>query len=122
MMSNSDKETMNQNGRSIFYHRTTPKNAHSIVASGFTNGAGHFLNNRTWTGVWLSSKPLDNAFESGGDALLMVKLDIPERQLARWEWTTEGRSDRGWLIPASLVNSCMTIEMVDRLDLLPVAA
>jgi hypothetical protein len=118
MISNNGRESMKQNARSIFYHRTTAENARSIIESGFRNSARYFLNNRTWTGVWLSSRPLD----TGDDALLMVRLALPEQQLARWEWTAEGRSYREWLIPAQLINGVMTVALVNQLDLLPVAA
>ena len=122
MISNNGRESMKQNARSMFYHRTTAKNARSILESGFRNSVGYFLSNRTWTGVWLSSRPLDTANDGADDALLMVRLDIPEQQLARWEWTAEGRSHREWLIPAQLINGVMTVALVDQLDLLPVAA
>ena len=122
MISNNGRESMKQNARLIFYHRTTAENARSIIESGFSNSLGYFLSNRTWTGVWLSSRPLDSGDYGEDDALLMVRLDIPEEQLARWEWTAEGRSYREWLIPAQLINGVMTVVLVDQLDLLPVAA
>lgn len=122
MTSRNGKESMKQNGRVIFYHRTTAETAHSIMKSGFMNSAGYFQSNRTWTGVWLSARPLDTHDDDEGNALLMVKLDIPERQLARWEWTAEGRPYREWLVPAEVVNKSMSVEMVEQLDLSPVAA
>ena len=122
MTSHNSKKSMKQNGRLIFYHRTTAENAHSIMEGGFMNSAGYFLNNRVWTGVWLSARPLDTDDGAEGDTVLMVKLDIPEHQLARWEWRAEGRRYREWLIPAQLVNNCMAVEMVYQLDLSPVAA
>src|SRR5712691_11387566 len=118
MISNNGRESMKQNARLIFYHRTTAENARSIIESGFSNSLGYFLSNRTWTGVWLSSRPLDSGDYGEDDALLMVRLDIPEEQLARWEWTAEGRSYREWLIPAQLINGVMTVVLVDQLDLL----
>ena len=83
---------MKQNGRFIFYHRTNAHNAHAIIESGFRNSTGHFLNNRIWTGAWLSSIPVDSEQGAADDALLLVKLDIDDRELARWEWAAEGRT------------------------------
>ena len=113
---------MKQNGRFIFYHRTNADNGRAIVDSGFKNSSGYFMNNRIWTGVWLSSIPVDSEPLVAGDTLLMVKLDIDERELSRWEWAGEGRSSREWLLPAPIVNCRATVEMVDQLDVSPVAA
>ena len=113
---------MKQNAGLICYHRTTAENAQAIVERGFKNSAGYFLSNRTWSGVWLSARPLDIRADGEGDHLLMIRLDIPEPQLARWEWTAEWQSYREWLIPAELINGFMTVTLVDQLDLLSVAA
>jgi hypothetical protein len=75
-----------------------------------------------WTGVWLSARPLNKSDVPEADTLLMVKLDISERELARWEWTAEGRSFREWLIPAKVINQRMSVEVVDLLDSSTVAA
>ena len=107
---------MEQNGRFIFYHRTTAEDARSIIESGFRNSSGYFLSNRTWTGVWLSSIPVDSEHGAEGDALLIVKLEIDEHELARWEWAAEGRTYREWLIPANLINRCARVELVDQMD------
>jgi hypothetical protein len=113
---------MKQNGRFIFYHRTSPTIAREIVESGFRNRSGYFMGNRTWTGVWLSSVPVDSQLDAQDEALLMVKLKVDEKELSRWEWTAEGRSHREWLIPAALINKCATVEMVDQMDTSTVAA
>jgi hypothetical protein len=113
---------MKKNRRVIFYHRTNAENAREIVESGFTNSSGYFLSNRIWTGVWLSSVPVDG--EGAGDdaALLMVKLNLKDSELSKWEWASEGRPYREWLIPAGIVNKCATVEMIDQLDTSFVAA
>ena len=111
---------MKQNGRFIFYHRTNADNARGIIDSGFKNSSGYFMNNRIWTGVWLSSIPVES--EASADALLMVKLEIDGRELSRWEWSGEGRSYREWLLPANIINRCATVEMVNQLDFSAVAA
>ena len=113
---------MKQNVGLILYHRTTAENARAIMESGFKNSSGYFLSNRTWSGVWLSARPLDTRDDGEDDNLLMIRLDIPEQQLARWEWMAEGQSYREWLIPAGLINGFMTVTLVDQLDLLSVAA
>jgi hypothetical protein len=113
---------MKHHGRLIFYHRTTAEEARSIVESGFRNSTGYFLNNRIWTGVWLSSIPVDSEHGFEGDALLMVKLEIEEHEMARWEWAAEGLTYREWLIPANLINQCATFELVDQMDFSTVVA
>jgi hypothetical protein len=113
---------MKQNGRFIFYHRTNSDNAREIIDSGFRNSSGYFLSNRIWTGVWLSSIPIDSEAGVEDDALLMVKLEMDEPQLSRWEWTAEGRSFREWLLPAAMINRCATIEVVDQMNASTVAA
>jgi hypothetical protein len=113
---------MKQPGKLISYHRTTAEDARSIIKGGFRNCTGYFLNNRVWTGVWLSSIPVDSEHDAEGDALLMVKLEIDERELARWEWAGEGRTYREWLIPANLIDRCATFELVDQMNLSTAAA
>ena len=105
---------MDQNRTSIFFHRTTPEDARSVIESGFKNGSGYFLSNRIWTGVWLSSVPIGSDHGAEGDALLMVELEIDDGELARWEWVAEGRTYREWLIPANILNKCATVELVER--------
>jgi len=113
---------MRQTGKFVFYHRTNAANARAIVYSGFKNSSGYFLSNRLWTGVWLSSIPIDSNSKGRDDALLLVKLDLNQRELSRWEWTAEGGSHREWLVPAGIINRCATVEMIDQLDVSTVAA
>lgn len=113
---------MKNSQRFIFYHRTNADNARAIIDGGFKNSSGYFLNNRIWTGVWLSSVPIDSEAGEGKDALLMVKLGLDERELSRWEWTAEGKSYREWLLPAAIVNRSATVETVNQLELSTVAA
>jgi hypothetical protein len=112
---------MRQKGKFTFYHSTNADNARAIVDSGFKNSSGYFLNNRLWTGVWLSSIPVYRD-SSQNDTLLMVKLELDQRELSLWEWTAEGGSHREWLIPAGIINRCATVEMVNQLNVSPVAA
>jgi hypothetical protein len=98
---------MSQQGL-VLYHQTTLETAHDIHESGFKDSVGYFLNNRIWTGVWLSSLPPEPT--SPGCALLKVKVDLDYDQLCRWEWAGEGSSYREWLIPANILNRCATVE------------
>jgi len=113
---------MKHSGKIILYHRTNADNARAIIDSGFKNSSGYFMNNRIWTGVWLSSIPVESEPSAEEDALLMVKLEIDGRELSRWEWSAEGRSYREWLLPANIINRCATVEMVNQLDFSAVAA
>ena len=105
---------MTQFGSFSFYHRTSAENARAIEESGFQNSIGYLFGNRAWTGVWLTSMPLDRREGAEGDTLLKVKLDVPERELERWEWTGEKRCFREWLIPAAIINRRMTAEVVSQ--------
>lgn len=105
---------MRQLGRLSFYHRTSAENARAIVESGFQNSIGYLFGNRAWTGVWLTSRPLDRKEGAETDTLLKVKVDVSERELGRWEWTGERRCFREWLIPAALINRRMSAEVVSQ--------
>lgn len=117
-----EEKVMKSDGRFIFYHRADAENARTILDKGFANTSGHFLNNRIWTGVWLTSMPVDSSNAGGDEALLMVKLETAEQALSRWEWTAEGKSYREWLMPAALVNKCAKVELVEQLEFSTVAA
>lgn len=120
-MTSHNGRRMKQAGGFVLYHCTTAEKARSIAASGFNNSEEYFLNNRLWSGVWLSSRPLDHN-EGGGDTVVIVKLDLPVCDLARWEWTAEGRSYREWLVPAQIINRSATVEVLDQWNLSTVAA
>lgn len=108
---------MKQNERLIFYHLTSAENARAIVNNGFRDSIGHFLTNRTWTGVWLSCRPPETADSLPGHSLLVVHLEMSEPESARWEFTGEGRPYREWLIPAKILNRRATVGLVEPLDL-----
>jgi hypothetical protein len=44
--------------------------------------------------------------------LLKISLHATEEELADYEWIEEGKIYREWLLPAELLNSSSTIEMV----------
>ena len=97
--------------RVILYYRTSLENAREIMEGGFRDSAGYFLNNRIWTGVWLSSVPIDAKTGNQAEAVLRVKIEMDDRKLASWEWTSEGQNYRAWLIPANVINRCATVEL-----------
>ncbi len=90
-------------GRMIrIYHRTTQAAAAAIQAHGFRDAMGTYMTDGEHTGVWFADRPLDPNEGASGDALLMT--EIPEDQLAAFEWREEGKPYREWLIPAALAN------------------
>lgn len=94
----------------ILFHRTSPKNADSILRGGFKDGIGTYLTDREWSSVWLSDRPLD---QHGLDsvATLRVVLQMTDEELSAYEWIEEGKKDyREWLIPASILNSCSRVK------------
>jgi hypothetical protein len=103
----------------VLYHRTSLEDARTILSEGFRDSAGFIFNTRSWTGVWFCSSPTGG---ENGDVVLAVKLAIDDQELARWEWTGEGRDYREWLIPANVVNQRGTIERAEKSDHSIVAA
>lgn len=97
----------------VLYHQTTIETARTIIGEGFRDSSGFFHNTRTWTGVWFSSSPRGS---EEGEVVLIVRFDLNEQELARWEWTGEGRDCRQWLIPANIVNQRGTIERTEKSD------
>lgn len=98
--------------REVLFHRTTAANARAILADGFQDG--HYLRDRVWTGVLLSSVPLDSNDGAHGDTLLEVSLDVSADGLEEYEWIEAGKPHREWLIPASFLNAHMTARIVDK--------
>jgi hypothetical protein len=88
-----------------FYHATTAAAAKSILSSlGFKDGAGTYLTDRLWAGVWLSDVPLDINEGAKGDTLLEVLVNASRDLFADYEFIEEGKSYREWLIPAAVLN------------------
>lgn len=87
-----------------FYHRTSATK--EILAHGFRDREalyGTSGKNRTFSGVWLSDRPLDAGDCVSGDTLL--KIEIPEHVVADYEWVEENKRYREWLVPAEVVNA-----------------
>lgn len=88
----------------IVYHNT--HHAPAILAEGFKDATGNYLTSQLWTGVWVSDLPLDENAGADGDTLLA--LDIPEEEIAPYEWVQEGLDFtpryREFLVPANVLN------------------
>jgi len=90
------------------FHRTTAKNAKTIFAKGFTDASGSFGTRGRYTGVLLTSQPVDvNEIDI---TLIEVELDLDEDALAAYERREKGH--REWLVPAVLVNAHMNLRII----------
>ena len=86
----------------LFYHRTSAVDAAAILREGFRDGRGRFLMDLEFTGVWLSTEPLDE--DPNPHRLTLLQIEIPEEQIAPFEWIEEGKTCREFLVPAAFVN------------------
>jgi hypothetical protein len=101
----------------ILYHATTLANAHSIMANGFRQSAGHHgLPNHVRAGVWLTTPPVDVTGGARGDAVLSVDLDVSAEEIAAYEVIAEVRRYREFLMPAETVNALARISLVSGSD------
>ncbi len=97
----------------ILFHRTTEAAATEILASGFRDAPWRYMTTQEWSGVWLSNSPLDVNEGANGPVLLRVTLVLAETDLDNYEWVEEGKTYREWLVPAELVNSAGTVEIIE---------
>lgn len=89
------------------YHSTTSDCADAIQRDGFRDAIGAYLTNRNWTGVCVSTKPLDENEGAKGHVVLTVSLEKSPSELARYEWAEDppsGRDPREFLLPAKILN------------------
>jgi hypothetical protein len=96
----------------ILYHRTTRQNAESIAKDGFRDATGTYFTNQAFSGVWVSSVPLDANEGACGDVLFEITLGLPETEIADYEWVEEGKPYREWLMPAAMINTRATLKRV----------
>ena len=82
------------------YHNTF--HAPAILAEGFKDATDYYLTSQLWTGVWVSDRPLDCNEGADGDTLLA--LDIPEEEIASFEWVEEDKPYREFLVPSDVLN------------------
>lgn len=96
------------------YHRTTAEAAELLLKDGFTDSTGTYLTEDSWSGVWLSNRPLDENEGACGEILLVIDLNIPEESLAEYEWIEEGKPYQEFLIPANLINTNSKVQVVNK--------
>lgn len=84
----------------IVYHRT-PEGA-AIISGGFRDSEGYFMTDRLWRGVWLSDMPLDS--NEGAKGAELLRIEIPEAEIADYEWIQPEGTYREFLVPADVVN------------------
>ncbi len=97
------------------YHRTTQERAEKILSGGFRDGRGRYgvLGAVSeYSGVWVSDVPLDVNEGAEGDVLFRIHLDLPEDDLAYYEWVEDGKCYREWLVPADVLNGHGRLEVV----------
>ena len=82
------------------FHRTFASEA--ILRGGFQDREGGYLIQGLHSGVWLSDRPLGINEGADGDVVLVV--EIPETEVARFEWTEAGMPYREFLVPTAVVN------------------
>ena len=84
------------------FHIPGDKNAEAIFKEGFRDGAGSYLTDREWSGVWVSTEPFEG-FDADTNTLFVI--EIPGDAISEYEWVEEGKMIREFLAPAELINS-----------------
>jgi hypothetical protein len=84
------------------YHVTSRERAERILADGFRDSTGTYMNERKWTGVWLSDSPAAHYVPWNVDAVLV--LDLPDDEINRHECVQPDLGYRDFLVPAELLN------------------
>ena len=88
------------------FHIANNTNAEAILRDGFRDVMGYHHAGQEWTGVWVSSEPLDwSQRQYLNEANTLFAIEIPEDVISEFEWAEEGKLIREWLIPAELLNS-----------------
>lgn len=82
------------------FHPT--KHSSEILRDGFGERSGAYLTVNDHSGVWLFDQPV-NAHMGNDDSDVMLELEIPESEVAPFEWVVE-LSYRQFLVPAALIN------------------
>jgi hypothetical protein len=95
------------------FHVTTPERAEAILREGFKDGFGRYMTDQTFSGVWLSDRPLDANDGVNGEATLGVSFQCQLRELDCYEWVEEGKSYREWLIPAQVIAEKATTSILE---------
>jgi hypothetical protein len=85
------------------FHRTTI-DARTIRRHGFRDTTSDYMTRTQHTGCWFSDKVL-NVNEDAGEQILAVETTLTEDDIDQYEWKTDGKGYREWLIPAAVVNA-----------------
>jgi hypothetical protein len=116
----------------VFWHRTNRRNVEEILKDGFRDSSGSYLTTNTYTGVWLSNRPLTGAdciSVTDDDVLLRITLPLTLDEMAEYEWVYEMVPDpdtgelcnpsnyREWLVPAKVLNGAADFALVEEDDL-----
>jgi len=97
----------------LLYHRTNRSNAVKILANGFKDGTGTYLTQHTFSGVWLSSEPLDENEGASGNRLLEITVKLSQKKIKQYEFIEKGKPYREYLIPAAVLNRCANIRVIE---------
>lgn len=84
----------------ILYHRTP--NPDQLLAEGFCDTEGTYFMTSWHHGVFLSDQPL--GINEGARSGCVIAVDIPESEIAQFEWAQEDATYREWRVPADLLN------------------
>ena len=90
------------------YHRTYHHEA--ILEHGFRDAEGTYLTTEKHSGVWVSDRPLNGNEGAEGDVVLAI--EVPERDIAPFEWIEEEKGYREFLVPADTLNRYPIVEIV----------
>jgi len=99
------------------FHIANTANAEAILKDGFRDVMGYHHAGQEWTGVWVSSEPLDwSQRQYLNEANTLFAIEIPEDVISKFEWVEEGKTIREWLVPASLLNQYGPAVVTDDAD------
>jgi hypothetical protein len=98
-----------------YFHTTD--SAAVILTAGFRDATSNYLTTLTLTGVFLADGPVDVNQGASGDQVLAVDLS-DDVLLGEFELVEEGKPYREWCVPANLINTHGTVQLLtdDELD------
>ena len=74
------------------FHITTKTNGEAILKDGFRDVMGYHHAGQEWTGVWVSSEPLNwSQRQYLNDANTLFAIEIPEDAISEFEWVEKPR-------------------------------
>jgi hypothetical protein len=97
----------------VLFHRIYRHIAEAILRSGFQDGNGQSMSDRSCRGVWLSDVPWEGIAADENDALLQVTFTCEENDLAAFEWANDPPIGcREWLIPSAFIKAGSRVELL----------